>query len=55
MKDLQDTFVIGYLRKVDKTATLETMLFMASRETANKFSHAKNPSADEFFNSLFFD
>ena len=36
-------------------SALAAMLFMASRETANKINHAKAPSADEFLDSLFFD
>ena len=46
---------MGYLRQVEKSAALVTMLFIASRETANKINHAKTPSADEFLDSLFFD
>ena len=55
LKDLQDKSVMGYLRQVDKSAALVTMLFMASRETANKINHAKTLSADEFLDSLFFN
>ena len=40
--------VVLYLRKIDKPAASVTMSFMASRETANKISHAKTSSADEF-------
>ena len=46
---------MGYLRQVDKSAAFVTMSFIASRETANKMSRAKTPSADEFLDLLFFD
>ena len=43
---------MGYLRQVEKSAALVKMLFMASKETANKTNHAKTPSADEFLDKM---
>ena len=52
MKHLQVKLIMGYLRQVEKSAALVKMLFMASKETANKTNHAKTPSADEFLDKM---
>ena len=52
LKHLQVKLIMGYLRQVEKSAALVKMLFMASKETANKTNHAKTPSADEFLDKM---
>ena len=50
-----DALVIGYMRVVNKSAAVVTMLFMASRETAKSINNAKTSSAEKFLDSLFFN
>ena len=55
MKNQMDTLVIGYVRVVDKSAAVVTMLFMASRETAKNINNAKTLSAETFLDPLSFN
>ena len=50
-----DALVIGYMRVVNKSAAVVTVLFMASRETAKSINNVKPPSAEKFLDSLFFN
>lgn len=53
MKEQIDTLVIGYMRVVDKSAAVVTILFLTSRETAKNISNVKSPSAETVLVSLF--
>lgn len=53
MKEQIDTLVIGYMRVVDKSAAVVTILFVSSRETAKNINNVKSPSAETVLVLLF--